>query len=359
MGRSAEPFDDAGHGRRWGASVALSVLLHAAGVGLLAGVVYQVAGAPERPRALSDVVMSLRSGGAERFVASPANIVTPMNEALARAGLLASGEDASAARGPSLSEVLDTLRTRTVGTSALGEVGANSSGTALDAVSAALGATSTGGASIGGAGANNAGAGGGTLSVAFAGLEATGEQAKSIVYVVDASGPMVSTLPEVFGELMRSVDALQPTQQFGVVLFRDNGVSTHALFAGQLRDATPSNRTALRGWLTSVNAAGRSNPMDGLRTGLSLRPQALFLLSRSIPRGPGNPWDVGSDTTMTELEALNPAGLGGRRLTVVKTVQFLEPDPTGVMERIGRLHGGSERSALPYRVLRREELRRP
>jgi hypothetical protein len=245
-----------------------------------------------------------------------------------------------------------------VGVSALGEVGANSSGSALDAVGFALGATTGPGPSAG-PGQPTSTAPAGPMSVAFAGLAATGEQARSIVYAVDASGPMVSTLPEVFGELMRSVDQLQPTQKFGVVLFRDNGASTHALFAQELRPATASNRAALRAWLASVNAAGRSNPMDGLRAGLALRPQALFLLSRSIPRGPGNPWDMGSESTLTELERLNPATPGGPRATVIKTVQFLEPDPTGVMERIGRVHGGSERATPAYRVLRREELRRP
>lgn len=287
MGRTRARQDETGGARRWSAPLLASLLLHAGAVALLAGVVYRVAASPEPARALSDVVMSLRAGGTDRFVAAPPTDALPVSEAMARARLLAPAEEVLGTPGPSLADVLETLRTRTVGVSALGEVGTNSSGTALDAVSAALGATRGSGRSE--AGATGAGPASGPLSVAFAGLRASGEQARSIVYVVDASGPMVSTLPEVFGELMRSIDELQPTQSFGVVLFRDTGLATHAGFAPELRPATASNRASLRAWLTSINAAGRSNPMDGLRVGLALRPQALFLLSRSIPRGPGNP----------------------------------------------------------------------
>jgi hypothetical protein len=165
----------------------------------------------------------------------------------------------------------------------------------------------------------------------------------------------------VFAELMRSVDSLQPTQKFSVVLFRQTAEGRTLVFSPNLVDATAVNRTALRAWLGQINAAGRSNPVDGLRQGLSMRPQAIFLLSRSIPRAAGNPWDAeagGPDGILRELENLNP-GAPGARPTVIKTIQFLEPDPTGVMERIGRLHGGTSDSANPpFRVLRREELQR-
>jgi hypothetical protein len=345
MPRSSLPSNEPGQPQRWAASLALSLLLHALAVAGLAGIVYEVTASPRRADTIADVVMTLHSGSVQAFTARPPTYVQPLRS------VLSSGAPAPEIEsGPTLAQVLANVQNQTVGVSALGSVSA-SSGSALDAVAAALGASgSPTGAQPGAGGVAG-------MSVAFAGLSAQGQQARSVVYAVDASGPMVSTLPEVMRELMRSVDSLQPTQRFAVILFRDNGTSAHALFQSDLVEATPSNKTALRAWLTGVNAGGRSNPMDGLRRALEMRPQVVFLLSRSIARGAGNPWDAGSDATLAELETLNPADLGGRRATVIKTLQFLEPDPTGIMERIGRLHGGD--SGGGYRVLRREELARP
>jgi hypothetical protein len=55
--------------------------------------------------------------------------------------------------------------------------------------------------------------------VMFAGVRA--RQAQKIVYVVDASGAMVSSFTWVVQELIRSIDTLDPEQSFQVVLFRD------------------------------------------------------------------------------------------------------------------------------------------
>lgn len=348
MSRSARPFDDAGHRRRWGASVVGSLLGHAGAVALLAGAVYEVTARPEGPKTVRDVSMTLRSGSVDQFIRQPTSSVTPLNTLMRDVPAGVPGL-AGLDRTPDLATIMAQLREQTVGVSALGVL-TQSSNSAL-AGSAALAP----GGGDGGAGGVSA------SSVVFAGLSASGEQAKSVVYVVDASGPMVSSLPEVFAELMRSVDALQPTQQFGVVLFRQTGDTRSSQFSPSLVDATATNRTALRVWLSGVNATGRSNPLDGLRAGLSMRPQAIFLLSRSIPRTAGNPWEAaagGPEAIIRELEQLNPAISDGSRSTVIKTLQFLEPDPSGVMERIGRLHGGADQSTPPFRIVRREDLSR-
>ncbi|MCU0689452.1 MAG: hypothetical protein MUE97_06915 [Phycisphaerales bacterium] len=345
LGRSATS------GKRWGASLLSSFAVHAVGVGLLAGVVYEVTARPEGPATVADVAMTLRTGSVQDFVRMPQNAVAPVSSVLQN---MPAGAGVSGQGVPDLMTILNQLREQS-GSGAVSALGVlTESSNSVLAGSAALAPN---------AGSNGQGGAGGASisSVAFAGLTATGEQARSIVYVVDASGPMVSTMPAVFAELMRSVDSLQPTQKFSVVLFRQTTDGRTLVFSPNLVDATAVNRTALRAWLGQINAAGRSNPVDGLRQGLSMRPQAIFLLSRSIPRASGNPWDAeagGPDGILRELENLNP-GTPGARPTVIKTIQFLEPDPTGVMERIGRLHGGASDAANPpFRVLRREELQR-
>ncbi len=213
--------------------------------------------------------------------------------------------------------------------------------------------------------------------VSFAGLSASGVRARSVVYVVDASGPMVSSMPDVLSELERSIAGLAPTQRFGVVLFRDQGGAgsgpAAVAFRSRLIDANRSNREALRVWLDDQRIAGRSSPMAGLRAALDLRPQVIFLLSRSIDRTGGVAWDLGLEATLAELERLNPADPAtGRRPVIIKTIQFIDEDPTGIMRAIARQHGAAAQAEAitpdgqtaprssqdDHRVLRARDLQR-
>ena len=194
------------------------------------------------------------------------------------------------------------------------------------------------------------------IGATFAGLGA--RQAVSIVYVVDASGAMVSSLKFVFAELERSVRSLSSGQKFQVVLFREReGEPFEVLNPGNgkpgLLLATPANKAALSAWLAGITPTGRSNPSDGLRRGIGFDPDAIFLLSRSIRRSGGSDdlgvWGRGPSETLAELDRLNPRDARtGRRRIVIKAIQFLEPDPTGTMPLIGEQHGDGPGS---YHVL--------
>ncbi len=198
----------------------------------------------------------------------------------------------------------------------------------------------------------------------FAGMGA--KRAASVVYVVDASGAMVTSLKFVLAELERSIRNLSSAQKFQVVLFRERGAGG-PLFellapggrAAGLLPATPANKAALREWLKTITPIGRSNPLDGLKRGLSLEPDVVFLLSRSIRRSggaagdgtgaaaigdkAGGVWGRGRNEIMAELDKLNPVrgggGGAGARRVVIKALQFLEEDPTGTMQAIGEQHG--------------------
>lgn len=192
----------------------------------------------------------------------------------------------------------------------------------------------------------------------FAGMGA--KRAGSVVYVVDASGAMITSLKFVLAELERSVRNLSSAQKFQVVLFRDRGGTVmYDIFSPRgdptrLVPATPANKAALREWLSTITPVGRSNPLDGLKRGLKFECDAIFLLSRSIRRSGGasgdgtgpaaigesasGVWGRGTAEIMAELDKLNPAR-GELRRTVIKAIQFLEEDPTGTMQAIGDLHG--------------------
>jgi len=187
--------------------------------------------------------------------------------------------------------------------------------------------------------------------VRFAGLGAS--NARSVVYVVDASGPMVTSMPRVIQELRRSVDQLSPSQKFGVVLFRRTETGAGAeVFAPVLMRATPSAKRRLVDWLAQAAPVGASNPLTGLEAALALKPDVVFLLSRSIARSGGGVWEDGLESTLARLEHLNPpSGPAGRRPTLIQTIQFLDDDPTGIMQAIGARHG----QGAGYRVVRRGE----
>lgn len=201
--------------------------------------------------------------------------------------------------------------------------------------------------------------------VTFAGVRA--RQAKRVVYVVDASGAMISSFTWVVQELRRSIDSLDPEQEFQIVLFRDRPPTrTHPASltdvfpasSKELVPATPDNKAAAAAWLKGVAPVGRSNPLDGLVKGLSYTPDVVFLLSRSIRRSGGAggstpAWSLGRDATLARLEQANPRdGWSGKRAVVIKALQFIEDDPTGTMQAIAQTHGDGEGS---YRIVKPKE----
>jgi hypothetical protein len=230
--------------------------------------------------------------------------------------------------------------------------------------------------------------------VTFAGAGASGAQ--SVVYAVDASGPMVTSLPLVLAELRRSVASLGANQRFSVVLFREGassssnspnsasgtaGAPAHSeVFSPRLLEANAENKQALDAWLAGVQPLGRSNPLVGLELALQMQPQVVFLFSRSLERSGGGVWGQGLWATLDRLEELNPPLSGAReslatteasldqasvtdsmlteavlpesalervpRAVQIQTIAFLDNDPTGTMQAIARRHGPRRAHAL-------------
>lgn len=191
-----------------------------------------------------------------------------------------------------------------------------------------------------------------SMSASFAGIQ--GQRAQRIVYVIDGSAAMVTTMPFLKDEIARSVQRLQPPQSFAIVVFRrppGSGEAVVEVFGDSLRDATPRNRAAASEWVQALRPAGSSVPLAGLRRGLAMHPDVIFLVTCSIPRSGRGQWGEGVEATLAELDRLNPADSAtGRRDTVIKAVQLLDDDPTGLLPAIAERHGDGEGS---YRVLER------
>jgi len=188
--------------------------------------------------------------------------------------------------------------------------------------------------------------------------------AESIVYVVDGSGSMVGTFPMLKEELRRSIDQLAPTQQFQVIFFQGDPSTRRAESRGaphpsqpertretRLIRATRANVSAVMDWIDGVRPAGRSNPIPALEDALALRPDAIFVLSNTIT-GAGE-YEVDAETILARLDELNPAHpITGHRRVAIRTIQFLEEDPSGILRAIGEAHGAPD----GYTFITREEL---
>jgi hypothetical protein len=186
----------------------------------------------------------------------------------------------------------------------------------------------------------------------FAGV--TAKRASKLVYAIDASGAMTTSLPYVKEELLRSVRRLDASQRFQVLVFRQvpgSEVATVESFAAS-GYATPDAETMSRlaSWIGEVQPRGRSQPLAGLRAALSQHPDLIFFLTRSIRRsGQDSAWGEGTRATLEELDRLNPESTFGGRPTVIKALQFLDADPTGMLQQIGATHGDGPGS---YAVVR-------
>ena len=191
------------------------------------------------------------------------------------------------------------------------------------------------------------GSGSAMPSVAFVGLEAP---AASVVYVVDASGSLVGTFPNVLRELERSLGKLDPVQRFSLVFFQRNGALALPP-DGALRPATPDAVREAIAWARStVRPAGRSNPVAALEQALALHPDLVFLLSTDIT-GSGD-FEISREDLLARVDRLNPADSDGVRRTRIQCVQFLDPDPLDTLRTLAEQHGGG----TGFRFVSREEL---
>ena len=195
-------------------------------------------------------------------------------------------------------------------------------------------------------------------AASFAGLRS--QAATRVVYVVDGSGAVVSSFSFIQSKLTQSIDRLGSGQRFNVVFFKDRtdraeGDPPYEMLTPEAPiPAVPANQASAASWIDTVRPAGRSDPLDGLRPALAMQPDLVFLLSSSIPRTNAE-WGAGREVILAELDRLNPVDpRTGKRPVVIKTIQFLRDDPSGLMRDIAQIHGDGQGS---YRMLRFEDLR--
>lgn len=188
----------------------------------------------------------------------------------------------------------------------------------------------------------------------FAGVNV--RKATRIVYAVDVSGAMAACLDSVLLELRRSIGRLDPDQRFQIVFFRQelNGEQRAVAIddssgRGMLLNASAENKRRVDQLLRSARPLGRSAPLAGLQRSLEFAPDVVFLLTSNIRRSDQG---AGADAKILRaLDDLNPISrVSGRRPVVIKTLQFVEDDPTGLMQAIAAAHGDGPGSYVQLKV---------
>ena len=180
----------------------------------------------------------------------------------------------------------------------------------------------------------------------------TGGNAKRLVYMVDASGSLIDTLPFVVLELKRSINELSEQQEFTIIFFQGQEPKEVPTPSKGLKKASAENKKKVIEWIDTdsgnIIPAGLSNPVKALKLALQYKPQLMFLLSDNIT-GQGR-YEVDQRQLLREIENANVAG------TKINTIQFIYPDPLLRVGMKATMALIAERSGGTYKYLDAKEL---
>ena len=110
----------------------------------------------------------------------------------------------------------------------------------------------------------------------FMGISGNGRR---IVYLVDASGSMLSVFPRVKEELMASISHLQPVQAFNVIVFHDEDANMATMSRGGLLMANPDNKIAAGKFTDEQGAMGGTDPVPAIKLAFSQKPDLVYVLT--------------------------------------------------------------------------------
>jgi len=103
-----------------------------------------------------------------------------------------------------------------------------------------------------------------------------GGNARTVVFLCDASGSMINTFGSLKAELVKAVSRLKSVQQFNIIFFQDEKA---AALDQSLLFATPENKRKAFQWLDTITTSGTTNPIPGIEQAFRNRPQLIYLLT--------------------------------------------------------------------------------
>lgn len=179
-------------------------------------------------------------------------------------------------------------------------------------------------------------------------MDIPGGHANDIVYLVDASGSLIDSLPFVIHKLQESIRELNPERQRFTVIFFQRGTYIEKAPAG-LQPASEALKQKTITWLDLSNQQiiprGESTPVRALEVALRYRPDLIYILSDNIT-GHGR-YAVDSDELLSMIER---TAKQHRADPVIHTIQYLYDDPMETLRKIAERHRGVYRFVDPSYV---------
>ena len=103
----------------------------------------------------------------------------------------------------------------------------------------------------------------------------TSGNARRIVFVLDATGSMMSEFDNLRTELRHTVDALKPPQEFNVVFIQEDAPPPPA---PNLLFVTPENKKLVEDYVDKFTPRGPTDPLPALKTAFAMHPQLVYFL---------------------------------------------------------------------------------
>lgn len=158
-----------------------------------------------------------------------------------------------------------------------------------------------------------------------------------IVFLVDASGSLVDTMPQMLAWLQRAVKTVGPDEHFAVIFFKA-GRAIEASPPGMLKPTRTTLTVLNEQWLdpaaSPVMPAGRSDPTIALIKAVSYKPTDIYLLSdESFAQRSGK-------TTADEAAQIVTDALGDAEVRL-HGVQFFYRNGAGVLESLANEFDGT------------------
>lgn len=175
--------------------------------------------------------------------------------------------------------------------------------------------------------------------------------ATRVVYLIDASGSLIDTLPFVQIELQNALRSLRPDQSYAVMFFGGGGV-LEAPPVG-MKSASSQAVTQTTQWVDpgsgKVIASGRSDAHSAVRRALAYQPDAIVLLSDGIT-GRGDAAIAQRVQLLNLIDTANTSGV------VFHTIQVRQPDPLATSTRRGTLETIALQTGGVYRYVAEADL---
>jgi len=124
-------------------------------------------------------------------------------------------------------------------------------------------------------GVNGGAAGAGPSNIRF--VEVPGGNARTVVFVCDASGSMINTFGSLKAELAKAVVRLKSVQGFNIIFFQDEKFAV--LDDKGLLFATPENKKRAMAWLDTIATTGTTDPIPAIEQAFRNKPQLIYLLT--------------------------------------------------------------------------------